>query len=82
MELREQIISKGAKTEMKFTDFWVQSYQIPNSICYTIFHLTNYYTLIHMLVVVYQVTVSTSSETKKKAATATTQSSLQANLVC
>ena len=35
MELREQIISKGAKTEMKFTDFWVQSYQIPNSICYS-----------------------------------------------
>ena len=51
MELREQIISKGAKTETKFTDFWVPSYQIPNSICYS--HLTNCYTLIHMLMVVY-----------------------------
>ena len=34
MELREQIISKGAKTEMKFTDFWVISG----------FHLTKYQT--------------------------------------
>lgn len=35
-----------------------------------------------MLVVVYRCTVSTSSVTLKKAATVTTQSSLQANLVC